>query len=141
MRERLKRCYICLSMSYNIYHSIYTLHFTFWHSYKHALDGLIRVIQQEGLHKLFSGCSTATMRASLMTIGQLSFYDQIKTTLLRSNYFKDNPSTHVLSSVFAVSPQILKPKYFEFIFFHLKQNYLIFIWANRVLLQQHLRNL
>lgn len=73
------------------------------YSYKHALDGLFRVIQQEGVRQLFSGCSTATMRAVLMTIGQLSFYDQIKTTLLQSGYFRDNPSTHVLSSVAAVS--------------------------------------
>lgn len=70
-------------------------------NYKHALDGLLRVIQQEGVHKLFSGCSTATMRAALMTIGQLSFYDQIKTTLLQTGYFRDNPTTHVLSSVSA----------------------------------------
>lgn len=70
-------------------------------NYKHALDGLFRVIQQEGVRQLFSGCSTATMRAVLMTIGQLSFYDQIKTTLLQSGYFRDNPSTHVLSSVSA----------------------------------------
>jgi solute carrier family 25 (mitochondrial dicarboxylate transporter), member 10 len=70
-------------------------------NYKHALDGLFRVIQQEGVRQLFSGCSTATMRAVLMTIGQLSFYDQIKTMLLQSGYFQDNPSTHVLSSVSA----------------------------------------
>ncbi|CAL1686636.1 unnamed protein product [Lasius platythorax] len=70
-------------------------------NYKHALDGLVRVIQQEGVRQLFSGCSTATMRAVLMTIGQLSFYDQIKTMLLQTGYFRDNPSTHVLSSVSA----------------------------------------
>ncbi|KMQ87078.1 mitochondrial dicarboxylate carrier, partial [Lasius niger] len=70
-------------------------------NYKHALDGLVRVIQQEGVRQLFSGCSTATMRAVLMTIGQLSFYDQIKTMLLQTGYFRDIPSTHILSSVFA----------------------------------------
>ncbi|XP_032669400.1 mitochondrial dicarboxylate carrier [Odontomachus brunneus] len=70
-------------------------------NYKHALDGLLRVSQQEGLRQLFSGCSTATMRASLMTIGQLSFYDQIKMMLLQSGYFQDNPATHILSSVSA----------------------------------------
>ncbi|XP_076764745.1 mitochondrial dicarboxylate carrier-like [Xylocopa sonorina] len=70
-------------------------------NYKHALDGVIRVIQQEGFYQLFSGCSTATLRAALMTIGQLSFYDQVKIMLLQSGYFKDNPVTHVISSVFA----------------------------------------
>lgn len=72
-------------------------------SYKHALDGIVCIIRQEGVKKLFSGCSTATLRAALMTIGQLSFYDQIKITLLHSGYFMDNPATHVLSSVCAVS--------------------------------------
>lgn len=70
-------------------------------NYKHALDGVIRVIQREGVRHLFSGCSTATMRAVLMTIGQLSFYDQIKLTLLQSGYFEDNPKTHFLSSIAA----------------------------------------
>ena len=75
----------------------------FHYSYKHALDGIIRVIQQEGVRHLFNGCSTATLRAALMTIGQLSFYDQVKIMLLQSGYFKDNPVTHTVSSVFAVS--------------------------------------
>lgn len=70
-------------------------------NYKHALDGVLKVIQQEGVLKLFSGCHTATGRATLMTIGQLSFYDQIKIMLLQSGYFHDNPGTHVISSVFA----------------------------------------
>ncbi|XP_043252717.1 mitochondrial dicarboxylate carrier [Colletes gigas] len=70
-------------------------------NYKHALDGIVCIVRQEGVTKLFRGCSTATLRAALMTIGQLSFYDQIKIMLLQSGYFKDNPATHVLSSVSA----------------------------------------
>ncbi|KAK2585646.1 hypothetical protein KPH14_010267 [Odynerus spinipes] len=70
-------------------------------NYKHAIDGLIRVIREEGVRRLFNGCSTATGRAVLMTIGQLSFYDQIKITLLTTGYFNDNPGTHVISSVSA----------------------------------------
>lgn len=71
-------------------------------SYKHALDGLVRVWREEGFLRLFNGCSTATGRAVLMTIGQLSFYDQIKIMLLQSEMFEDNPTTHFLSSLFAV---------------------------------------
>lgn len=70
-------------------------------NYKHALDGIMRIIRQEGVYQLFSGCSTATSRAALMTIGQLSFYDQIKIILIQSGYFKDQPLTHMLSSVCA----------------------------------------
>ncbi|XP_012273566.1 mitochondrial dicarboxylate carrier isoform X2 [Orussus abietinus] len=70
-------------------------------NYKHALDGLLRVTKEEGFIKLFNGCSTATSRATLMTIGQLSFYDQIKLLLLQTGIFHDNPTTHFLSSLSA----------------------------------------
>lgn len=72
-------------------------------SYKHALDGLIRVLREEGVSRLFRGASTATFRAVLMTIGQLSFYDQIKGFLLSTPYFKDNLTCHFTSSLAAVS--------------------------------------
>lgn len=42
-----------------------------------------------------------------MTIGQLSFYDQVKLTLLGSGYFTDNMTTHFLSSLTAVSKEQL----------------------------------
>ncbi|XP_015595417.1 mitochondrial dicarboxylate carrier [Cephus cinctus] len=70
-------------------------------NYKHALDGLLRVWKEEGFIRLFNGCSTATSRATLMTIGQLSFYDQIKIILLQTGMFQDNPTTHFLSSLSA----------------------------------------
>ncbi|XP_026813480.1 mitochondrial dicarboxylate carrier [Rhopalosiphum maidis] len=70
-------------------------------NYKHALDGFIRVWREEGFTRLFSGASTATMRAVLMTVGQLSFYDQVKQLLLSSGYFGDNSTTHFLSSLTA----------------------------------------
>ncbi|XP_033213426.1 mitochondrial dicarboxylate carrier [Belonocnema kinseyi] len=70
-------------------------------NYKHALDGLVRVWSEEGFLRLFSGCSTATGRAVLMTIGQLSFYDQIKLMLLQTEVFDDSPTTHFISSLFA----------------------------------------
>lgn len=67
-------------------------------SYKHAIDGLWRVYTEEGFRRLFSGCSTATSRAVFMTIGQLSFYDQVKKMMLESGYFKDNLTTHFTAS-------------------------------------------
>ncbi|XP_063603637.1 mitochondrial dicarboxylate carrier-like [Penaeus indicus] len=70
-------------------------------NYKHALDGLIRVLREEGVSRLFRGASTATFRAVLMTIGQLSFYDQIKGFLLTTPYFKDNLTCHFTSSLAA----------------------------------------
>ena len=63
---------------------------------------MIRVAKEEGLAKLFNGANWATMRAVLMTIGQLCFYDQIKQTLLETPYFSDNLVTHFTSSLGAV---------------------------------------
>ncbi|XP_064477959.1 mitochondrial dicarboxylate carrier-like [Ornithodoros turicata] len=72
-------------------------------NYKHALDGLWQVYRKEGLRKLFSGGGTATARAALMTIGQISFYEQIKQTLLATRFFQDNLTTHFTSSLAAAS--------------------------------------
>lgn len=70
-------------------------------NYKHAIDGVFRVYKEEGFRRLFSGASTATGRAVLMTIGQLSFYDQIKIMLLNTGHFEDNLITHFAASLSA----------------------------------------
>ncbi|CAD6187163.1 unnamed protein product [Caenorhabditis auriculariae] len=72
-------------------------------NYKHALDGLLRITREEGLMKMFNGATMATSRAVLMTIGQLSFYDQIKQMLIESGLAKDNLQTHFFSSFCAAS--------------------------------------
>lgn len=70
-------------------------------NYKNALDGLWQVFRHEGPLKLFSGGGTATARAVLMTIGQISFYEQIKQLLLTTPYFGDDLTTHFTSSLAA----------------------------------------
>lgn len=70
-------------------------------SYKHAIDGLVRVAREEGFRKLFSGADWASSRAVLVTVGQLCFYDVIKAKLLENN-FQDNLTTHFTSSLCAV---------------------------------------
>ncbi|CAG0892541.1 unnamed protein product [Darwinula stevensoni] len=70
-------------------------------NYKHAVDGLFRVYKEEGVQRLFSGATAATARAVLMTVGQISFYDQIKQILLGTEYFRDNIITHFTSSLAA----------------------------------------
>ncbi|OZC12582.1 hypothetical protein X798_00213 [Onchocerca flexuosa] len=72
-------------------------------NYKHAFDGLFRVMREEGITKLFNGAAMATSRAVFMTIGQLSFYDQIKQIAIATGYFKDSPTTHFGSSFAAAS--------------------------------------
>ncbi|GCC20396.1 hypothetical protein chiPu_0018955, partial [Chiloscyllium punctatum] len=39
-------------------------------NYKHAVDGLYRVLQEEGIKKLFSGATMASTRGALVTVGQ-----------------------------------------------------------------------
>nr|CDJ97757.1 Mitochondrial substrate solute carrier domain containing protein [Haemonchus contortus] len=72
-------------------------------NYKHAIDGVFRILREEGLQRLFGGATMATSRAVLMTIGQLSFYDQIKQMLIESGIAKDNLYTHFSSSFCAAS--------------------------------------
>jgi len=40
-------------------------------SYKHAIDGLYRVVRDEGPLKLMNGATMAASRATLVTIGQV----------------------------------------------------------------------
>lgn len=70
-------------------------------NYSWAGNGLLRIYKEEGFRTLFNGCTTATGRATLMTMGQLSFYDQIKLNLLKIDCFEDNITTHFLSSLLA----------------------------------------
>ncbi|KAH3864141.1 hypothetical protein DPMN_027155 [Dreissena polymorpha] len=68
-------------------------------AYKHAIDGLVRVIREEGPLKLFNGATMATTRAVCVTVGQLACYDQIKGMLLGTPLFKkDNEMLHFASS-------------------------------------------
>ncbi|NWS24789.1 DIC protein, partial [Polioptila caerulea] len=70
-------------------------------NYSHALDGMYRVLREEGLKKLFSGASVASSRGALVTVGQLSCYDQAKQLVLATGLLSDNVFTHFLSSFIA----------------------------------------
>ncbi|NXN84971.1 DIC protein, partial [Bombycilla garrulus] len=70
-------------------------------NYSHALDGMYRVLREEGLKKLFSGASLASGRGALVTIGQLSCYDQAKQLVLATGLLSDNVFAHFLSSFIA----------------------------------------
>ncbi|XP_005989136.1 mitochondrial dicarboxylate carrier [Latimeria chalumnae] len=70
-------------------------------NYAHALDGLYRVLREEGVKKLFSGATMASSRGALVTIGQLACYDQSKQLVLSTGFFSDNIFTHFLASFIA----------------------------------------
>ncbi|XP_069339095.1 mitochondrial dicarboxylate carrier isoform X2 [Eulemur rufifrons] len=71
-------------------------------NYAHALDGLYRVAREEGLKRLFSGATMASSRGALVTVGQLSCYDQAKQLVLSTGYLSDNIFTHFVASFIAV---------------------------------------
>ncbi|XP_041862040.1 mitochondrial dicarboxylate carrier [Melanotaenia boesemani] len=73
----------------------------FRRNYAHVLDGLLRVWREEGVKKLFSGATMASTRGALVSVGQLSCYDQSKQLVLATGYLTDNILTHFLASVFA----------------------------------------
>ncbi|XP_006635294.1 mitochondrial dicarboxylate carrier [Lepisosteus oculatus] len=70
-------------------------------NYAHALDGMFRVWREEGLRKLFSGATMASSRGALVTVGQLSCYDQAKQLVLGTGLLSDNIFTHFLASFIA----------------------------------------
>ncbi|KAL0595744.1 Mitochondrial dicarboxylate carrier [Plecturocebus cupreus] len=55
----------------------------------------------EGLRRLFSGATMASSRGALVTVGQLSCYDQAKQLVLSTGYLADNIFTHFLASFIA----------------------------------------
>uniref|UniRef100_A0AAR2IKU8 Uncharacterized protein n=1 Tax=Pygocentrus nattereri TaxID=42514 RepID=A0AAR2IKU8_PYGNA len=51
--------------------------------------------------KLFSGASMASSRGALVSVGQLSCYDQAKQLVLGTGIFTDNIATHFIASFIA----------------------------------------
>ncbi|NWI68654.1 DIC protein, partial [Todus mexicanus] len=58
-------------------------------------------LSTEGFKKLFSGATMASSRGALVTVGQLSCYDQAKQLVLTTGLLSDNIFTHFLSSFIA----------------------------------------
>ncbi|TMW53334.1 hypothetical protein DOY81_001634, partial [Sarcophaga bullata] len=67
-------------------------------NYKHAIDGLYRVSNEEGIKSLFRGGSAAILRGVMMTMGQNVCYDKIKNAILKNTELGDNMPTHFLTS-------------------------------------------
>ncbi|KAM5360172.1 hypothetical protein ACJZ2D_013933 [Fusarium nematophilum] len=69
--------------------------------YKHALDGIWRIIRSEGFGSLFRGVGANSSRAALMTSSQLASYDMVKGYCLRRLSMDDDTRTHILASMMA----------------------------------------
>lgn len=70
-------------------------------NYKHAIDGLFRMVREEGIGSLWRGVWPNSSRAVLMTVGQLATYDGFKRVLLDNTPLKDNLTTHFTASFLA----------------------------------------
>ncbi|KAL8848044.1 MAG: hypothetical protein Q9221_006904 [Calogaya cf. arnoldii] len=70
-------------------------------NYTHALNGLVRMIREEGVRSLFRGVGPNSIRAALMTASQLASYDGFKTLLMTHTSMTDNLSTHFSASFLA----------------------------------------
>ncbi|KAH8312529.1 hypothetical protein KR044_011274 [Drosophila immigrans] len=67
-------------------------------NYAHAIDGLVRVVREEGWPSLFNGASMCAIRGAFMTVGQIAFYEQTKDILIK-NGFAQRMDTYIIASV------------------------------------------
>lgn len=70
-------------------------------NYKHALDGMFRMVREEGLMSWFRGVLPNSLRASAMTASQLASYDTLKSLILAYTPMTDNLVTHFTASFLA----------------------------------------
>jgi len=67
-------------------------------NYKNCLDGLYRMVKEEGASSLARGLGPNVFRAILMNASQLASYDFFKAELLKTSYFDDNIYCHTTAS-------------------------------------------
>ncbi|EJD07753.1 mitochondrial carrier [Fomitiporia mediterranea MF3/22] len=67
-------------------------------NYKNCIDGLFRMVREEGASSLGRGVVPNVFRAVLMNASQLASYDYFKSELLKTKYFKDNIYCHFTAS-------------------------------------------
>lgn len=70
-------------------------------NYKHAIDGLLRMMREEGTKSLFRGVTANCARGVLMTASQLASYDTFKRGLLNTGVFSEGLVTHFTASLMA----------------------------------------
>ncbi|KAL4251174.1 mitochondrial carrier family protein [Abortiporus biennis] len=67
-------------------------------NYKNCIDGLFRMVREEGASSLARGVGPNVFRAILMNASQLASYDFFKAELLKTSYFQDNIYCHFTAS-------------------------------------------
>ncbi|KAI0635357.1 mitochondrial carrier [Trametes polyzona] len=67
-------------------------------NYKNSIDGLYKMVRDEGWSSLGRGVGPNVFRAVLMNASQLASYDFFKAELLKTGYFEDNIYVHTTAS-------------------------------------------
>lgn len=70
-------------------------------NYKHALDGMARMVREEGPTSLFRGWLPNSSRAAVMTASQLASYDTFKRWIVAHTPLGDTTATHFSASFLA----------------------------------------
>jgi len=70
-------------------------------NYRNVFRGLYMVVKQEGFMTLYRGIEANILRAMLINIGQVAFYDETKQRILASGHFNDGKPVHFMASFIA----------------------------------------
>ncbi|KAI0011668.1 mitochondrial dicarboxylate carrier [Xylariaceae sp. FL0662B] len=70
-------------------------------AYRHGLDGMFRMLREEGVRSWFRGVWPNSTRAALMNASQLATYDSFKVLLMTYTPLGDTITTHFTSSFLA----------------------------------------
>ncbi|KAF2905618.1 hypothetical protein ILUMI_00556 [Ignelater luminosus] len=68
-------------------------------NYKHVIDAIIRICNEEGFFALYRGLGPTIARAAIINIAQLVSYSQTKEVLLNYGLMQENIFCHTTSSV------------------------------------------
>uniref|UniRef100_A0A0N5BRH2 Mitochondrial 2-oxoglutarate/malate carrier protein n=1 Tax=Strongyloides papillosus TaxID=174720 RepID=A0A0N5BRH2_STREA len=68
-------------------------------NYKNVFDAIFRIVREEGLFKLWRGCTPTIMRAMVVNAAQLATYSQAKEMILKSKVVEDGIFCHFLASM------------------------------------------
>ncbi|PVH70626.1 MC family mitochondrial carrier protein [Cadophora sp. DSE1049] len=70
-------------------------------NYRNVIEGLLRMVREEGLRNLFRGVGPNASRACAMTTSQLASYDLFKELFIKRLSMADNAGTYLAASVSA----------------------------------------
>ena len=68
-------------------------------NYKNVFNALARIVREEGVRALWTGCTPTIGRAMLVNMCQLASYSQAKQRLVATSYFNEGVSLHFCASM------------------------------------------